>query len=152
MRDDLLKNLFLKMMSSETGSYLFFGVLTTVVNYVSFLIALFFWGYDHVLAVNTISFLSAVIFAFLTNKIFVFGSRSWHWKIFFSEFFSFLLARCASYFFEQLGLYISAYVLHLERYVLFGIDGILISKVVLSFAVVLLNWAVSKFLIFKKRG
>lgn len=140
------------VLSSETGSYLFFGVLTTVVNYVSFLVALYFLGYEHILIVNTISFFSATLFAFLTNKAFVFHSKYWTWKILFSEFFAFLLARCFSYFFEQSGLYICAYVLYLERYFLFGIDGVLLSKIVLSFVVVLLNWAVSKFLIFRKRG
>lgn len=146
-----MNSIFLKVIKSETGSYLLFGVLTTVVNYLSFLLALHYLGYDHILTVNTISFFFAVLFAFFTNKAFVFHSKDWHFKVLFAEFLSFLLARVLSYFFEQFGLFICTYILHLEKITVISINGALIAKVVLSFAVVLLNWAVSKFIIFKKR-
>lgn len=147
MRDRIIK--FLK---SETWLYLFFGFMTTIVNYVSFWLALQLLGYDKILVVNTISFVCAVIFAYVTNKIFVFNSKSWKWDVLKTEIPSFLSARILSYLFEQAGLYLCADVLHLERFSLLGVDGVLISKVVLSFLVVILNWFVSKFYIFKKKG
>lgn len=145
-----MKDKIIKLIKSETGLYLFYGVMTTVVNYVSFWLALQLLGYDRILIVNTFSFICAVVFAYVTNKLFVFKSKSWQWSVLKVEIPSFLSARILSYIFEQAGLYLSANVLHLERYFVFGIDGVLIAKVVLSFTVVLINWAISKFLIFKK--
>ncbi len=145
-----MKEKILKILKSETISYLFFGVLTTIVNYASFLLFLQFLGYDKVLIVNTISFVFASSFAYITNKLFVFQSKSWEFKILCKEILAFFSARILSYLFEQIGLYISTDIMHLERFSVFGIDGVLISKVILSFLVVLLNWVVSKFFIFKK--
>lgn len=144
-----MKDRLLKIMKSEAFSYLFFGVLTTVVNYVSFLLFLSFLGYDRVLTVNTISFIFAASFAYITNKVFVFHSKEWKFKALFKEVISFFSARVMSYFLEQIGLYICTDVLYFERYSIFGINAVLISKVVLSFLVVLINWVVSKFIIFK---
>ena len=145
-------NKSIRIIKSEAGLYLIFGFMTTIVNYVSFWLALQLFGYEKILLVNTISFISAVIFAYITNKIFVFESKSWKWNVLGKEIISFLSARILSYLLEQAGLYLSANVLHLEKYQILGIDGVLISKIVLSFLVVLLNWFVSKFYIFKKKG
>ena len=103
-----MNNKIIKLIKSETGLYLFYGVLTTVVNYVSFWLALQLLGYDYILMVNTISFFCAVIFAYVTNKIFVFKSKSWEMGVLKVEIPSFLSSRLLSYLFEQAGLYISA--------------------------------------------
>ncbi len=147
-----MKDKILNILKNETGSYLFYGVLTTVINYLSFSLALTFLGYDRILIVNTISFICAVVFAYVTNKLFVFKSKSWKWSTLKVEIPSFLSARILSYFFEQFGLYLSVDIFHLERYSLLGIDGVFVfmTKIGLSFAVVILNWAVSKFFIFKR--
>ena len=145
-----MKEKILKIIKSETFLYLFYGILTTAVNYLSFWAALKTLGYNYILIVNTISFICAVIFAYITNKLFVFKSKSWKWSVLKVEIPSFLSARIISYFFEQLGLYLSVTVFHIERYSFLGLDGAYITKIVLSFVVVILNWAVSKFFIFKK--
>ncbi|MGN0451505.1 MAG: GtrA family protein [Acutalibacteraceae bacterium] len=145
-----MKEKILKIVRNEAFLYLFFGLLTTVVNYASFLLFLQFLGYDKVLTVNTISFVFASSFAYITNKLFVFQSKSWGFKVLCKEILSFFSARILSYFFEQIGLYVSTDIMNLERFSIFGIDGILISKVILSFLAVLLNWVFSKFFIFKK--
>lgn len=144
-----MKQKLLDFIKSETVAYLFFGVLTTVVSYVSFWLFLKLLGYDYILIVNTISFIFAVVFAYITNKLFVFNSKSWKFKFVFKEILSFFSARIISYFFEQFGLFLCVDVLHFEQYSFLNIDGALISKVVLSFAVVLINWLISKFFIFK---
>ncbi len=143
-----MKEKILKFIKSETGSYLFFGVMTTAVNYLSFIIFLHFLGYNHILIINTISFVFAVTFAYITNKIFVFHSKSWKFKVLYKEILYFLSARLLSYFFEQAGLWLCVDILHFEKYSILGVNYALIAKVALSFIVVLLNWAVSKFLIF----
>ena len=53
---------------------------------------------------------------------------------------------------EELGLYIAAYVLPLGRYALWGLDGVMLAKVALSFLAVLLNYFFSKLLVFAKKG
>ena len=66
-----LKNFILKY--EHFIAYLFFGVLTTLINLVSF------WALSRFTAVETIpatviAWIIAVIFAFVTNKIWVFKS------------------------------------------------------------------------------
>ena len=59
----------------EVGSYLFFGVLTTIVNYVSYY-ALTRWLGMGVTAATAWAWALAVLFAFVTNKLWVFRSRT----------------------------------------------------------------------------
>lgn len=146
-----MRKKILSLITSEAGMYLIFGVLTTVVNYGAFWIFLKILGDDLVLTVNTIAFVFAVTFAYITNKIFVFKSKSWKPKILSKEIFSFLAARIASYFFEQIGLFICVEYLNVGEKTLLGFDGILVSKVILSFVAVLVNYVFSKFIIFKKK-
>ena len=66
-----MKKLLQKLINRETLTYLIFGVLTTLVNYVVF------WLFDRlltehwVLVTNAIAFVAAVAFAYVTNKLFV---------------------------------------------------------------------------------
>ncbi len=140
----------LKIAKSETGLYLIFGGLTTLVNYIVFIVFLAVLGYDRVLLVNTLAFVIAATFAYFTNKLFVFHSTEWKFKVLIREAVAFFAARIFSYLFEQAGLYLSTDVLRLERFSLLGLDGVLIAKILLSVGVVLINWVISKFFIFKK--
>ena len=60
-------------------SYLFFGVLTTAVNYVVYLPCYNVLGLSAAVS-NMIAWVVAVAFAYLTNKPFVFKSHDWSWK------------------------------------------------------------------------
>ena len=133
----------------EELSYLFFGVCTTAVNYGVFLLFYTLWGDAGVLAENLIAFAAAVAFAYVTNK-FVFHSRDWSGAVLVREISAFTGARLFSFGLEELGLYLAAHVLRLGAYALFGIDGILLSKIALSVLATVLNYFFSKFLIFKK--
>ncbi len=145
----MLKEKILKILKSETGSYIFFGLMTTAVNYASFILFLRILGYENVLTVNTISFVIAVVFAYITNKIFVFHSKAFGFKVLLKEFTFFIAARIFSFLFEQVGLYISTDMINLSRLSVLGLNGLVVAKLVLSCAAVLLNWVCSKFLIFK---
>lgn len=134
----------------EQIAYLFFGVLTTAVNYGVFLFFYLRWGESGVLGGNLAAFLAATTFAYLTNKCFVFESRSWRGAVLVREAASFVAARLLSLGIEEAGLYLAADVLSLGRYALFGIDGVMMAKVLLSFLAVILNYFFSKFLIFRK--
>lgn len=52
--------------------YLVFGVLTTVVNYGVFIIGINISGTEKTLLVNLYAFIAATLFAFITNRLFVF--------------------------------------------------------------------------------
>ncbi|WP_250674564.1 GtrA family protein [Paraclostridium ghonii] len=146
-----MKDSIKSVLNKETLSYLFFGVLTTLVNYITFVIGLIIFGEKNTLTVNTIAFIAATIFAYITNKIWVFNSKSWDIEILKSEIISFLGVRIISFLFEQLGLLICISIFNVGNYYIFSMSGIMISKVILSFIVVILNYVVSKFFIFKDK-
>lgn len=146
-----MKDSIKSVLNKETLSYLFFGVLTTLVNYTTFVIGLIIFGEKNTLTVNTIAFIAATIFAYITNKIWVFNSKSWDIEILKSEIISFLGVRIISFLFEQLGLLICISIFNVGNYYIFSMSGIMISKVILSFIVVILNYVVSKFFIFKDK-
>lgn len=146
-----MKRIFQKLCNRETISYLFFGVLTTVINYGVFALIIYSFGEESTLIANVAAFVAAVAFAYITNKLFVFESKSWERSVLLREIASFVGARLFSFGFEELGL-LACMLLNVGRYSLFGINGIMIAKIVLSFAVVMLNYFFSKFIIFKESG
>lgn len=119
--------------------YLFFGGCTTLINIISFIIfRQFKLGVD---VSNVIAWLIAVIFAFITNKLFVFDSRNTDRKTVMKETISFLIARVIS-------LGIDTGLLHLM------IDFMkiheVIAKVISNIVVIIVNYIFSKLFIFKK--
>ena len=147
-----------KILNRETILYLVFGVLTTLVNYAVFWIGLRLFGEAYTLLINVACFIAASSFAYVTNKLFVFESRSWAPAILRREIPAFFSARIASFLLEEAGLWVCKDVFRVGRYALilpfgeppFRLNGILIAKIILSFAVVLLNYLFSKLFIFKK--
>lgn len=137
------------LLTEEVKKYLFYGVLTTLVNYIVFAIGLHFMGEEMVLWVNMIAFVCAVLFAFVTNKLFVFQSEGSGWRQVLQEFWQFVFARLFSMGFEQAGLYVCVEWIDVSQYSLWGINALMIVKIVLSFISVLLNYIASKFVIFR---
>lgn len=129
--------------------YLLFGVLTTAINYALFWMVITALGENTALAANVVAFIGSVIFAYITNKIFVFKSKSWKKDVLMKEISSFLGARILSFAFEEAGLLICIQWLNVSRFEIWGISGVMLAKVVLSVVVVLVNYVLSKFLIFK---
>ncbi len=140
----------LSRLKNETFSYLLFGILTTVVNYTIFVIGLSITGDKKVLLVNMVAFVGATLFAYITNKIFVFKSRNWTMKQVFLELGKFTSARVFSLLLEQAGLFIASDWMKLGDSYLFSLNCLIIAKVILSFVSVLLNYFASKFVVFKK--
>lgn len=136
----------------ELISYLFWGVLTTVVSWGSYaLFAKLFaaataMGQETlVLVSNILSWVCAVLFAFVTNKIWVFRSRSWAGKLVAVEMLKFVASRAATGAAEIL-LVPAVVWLGIDRPVL-GITGGL-AKIIVSLTVVIVNYVLSKFLVF----
>lgn len=121
-------------------SYLFFGVLTTVVNYIVYLPVYNLLGFSAALS-NAIAWAVAVVFAYLTNKPFVFKSHDWSAKTVIPELTKFVTCRAASGVAETLILLVSVDIL--------GWNGN-VWKLITSVLVVVLNYFASKLLVFKK--
>ena len=71
--------------------YGIFGVLTTAVNFVTYYCFYNFFGINNVISTYLAWFIS-VVFAFVTNKLWVFNSKSLNGKVLFHEIWSFLPA------------------------------------------------------------
>ena len=134
--------------------YLVFGVLTTLVNFLVFL--LFSWVLDEsfYLVSNLIAWVAAVIFAFVVNKIFVFNEKSWRGARLLREIGEFVGARVFSLAVEEVGLVILVDLSPLGDFSAamlgFNITGQIIAKLILAVAVIVMNYFFSKFIIFKK--
>ena len=84
-----------KAQQRQIGAYLFFGVCTTVVNIVVYWLLAHPCGLGTGLSTIAGWFLS-VLFAYITNKLWVFGSKSWEPRLLFREAASFYLCRLLS--------------------------------------------------------
>lgn len=148
----MIKTLFNKY--KEAIMYIFFGVLTTIVNWISYafftLIIPNFNLFDipegKIIISNFISWIVAVLFAFLTNKIWVFNSKSFKLNTVLKELSLFMFARLLTGVIEWIGVPLLV-SLGLNQQIL-GIDGML-SKVTVSVIVIILNYIFSKLVVFK---
>lgn len=120
--------------------YLVFGVLTTLVNYLVYIPCLHYLKSASIS--NSIAWVFAVIFAYLTNKPFVFESHDWSLKVVAPEFVKFIGTRVASWLVETGLLFLTVDTLHWNG---------LIWKLVTSVLVVILNYVGSKLLVFRKK-
>lgn len=121
-------------------SYLFFGVLTTVVNYLVYLPCYNLLGLSGS-ASNVIAWVFAVAFAYLTNKPFVFKSNDWSKQTVIPELSKFIGSRVFSGALETAIIFVTVDVL--------AFDGV-IMKLVTSVLVVIVNYVASKLVVFKK--
>ena len=123
-------------------SYLIFGVLTTIVNYLIYLPAYNLLGFSAALS-NAIAWVVAVTFAYLTNKPFVFKSHDWSSRTVIPELTKFVSCRLASGAAETLILLVSVDIM--------GWNGN-IWKLVTQFLVLVMNYIGSKFLVFRNKS
>lgn len=139
----------------EAISYLFFGVLTTVVNFIAFWLLCLWMSDELYLVANAIAWAVAVVFAYITNKIFVFSSKSFAFSTLIREIPEFVGARVFSFVIEELGLWFMVDILGFSQFhpEIFGIviSGQFIVKVILAVVVIVLNYFFSKFIIFHSK-
>lgn len=134
----MLKRLILKYW--DILSYLFFGGLTTVVNYVVYLPCYNLLGFSAAVS-NVIAWAAAVLFAFLTNKPFVFKSHDWSAKTVWPEFTKFVGCRIGSGALETVIIFVTVDLLCWNGNWM---------KLATSVLVVILNYFASKLLVFRK--
>lgn len=133
---DLLKQFYIK--HQELFTYIFFGILTTGVNIGIFFISVNIFNMQYLLA-NAISILFAILFAFFTNKKYVFQSKTTTFKSAFKEFYLFFGLRLLSGIFDMFSMLILVDFINVETN---------ISKILTQFIIVFLNYLFSKLYIF----
>lgn len=134
---NFIKNIYGK--NKEVVNYLIFGVLTTIVNFVIYVILTKLIELNDVVS-NAIAWFISVIFAYVTNKIYVFESNSKNLNLIIRELISFIGCRLLSGIFD-IGMF----------WILVSIKfNDIIAKVLISILVVILNYIFSKLIIFKK--
>lgn len=122
-------------------SYLFFGVCTTIVNYIIYLPCYNILGFSATVS-NVLAWCVAVAFAYLTNKPFVFKSNDWSAKTVVPELTKFIGCRVGSGAAETVILFLAVDLL--------GWNGN-IWKLLTQVMVVVLNYIGSKLLVFRKK-
>ena len=120
--------------------YLIFGVLTTAVSFFSFQLLLYQFPQVNENIINTISIIIAIIFAYVTNRIFVFRSTS---KNILQESLKFFGSRAFSMGLEMLFFYILVSLLKLDA---------TLSKLAVTVIVIIVNYFTSKLIVFKKKA
>lgn len=127
---------------SEIISYAFFGGLTTLTNIVSYWILARAFGVDAILA-TMVAWLISVIFAYITNRIFVFKSRKTGFIAICIELSLFIACRIFSGLVDIAIMYV-----FVKQMLLYDI----LIKILSNIIVIVLNFVLSKMLIFKKNN
>ena len=127
--------------SKEVTSYLFFGVCTTLINWVSYYILYNICFVSNVVS-TIIAWILAVAFAFFTNKRWVFDSKSYGAKTMAKESVSFLLSRIFTGALDVAIMWIAVDLCHFNA---------ILWKLLANIIVVILNYILSKLFVFKQK-
>lgn len=125
----------------EKINYIFFGILTTLVNYLTYFLCYKIFYIQNVPS-NIIAWFTSVIFAFVVNKSYVFESKSWDLITTTREIIKFASVRVLTGVFDTFIMYIGVDLLaHNETLV----------KIFSNIIVLITNYIGSKLFIFNKK-
>lgn len=133
-------NLVKKVWSNRAIRYLFFGVMSTLVNLVIFNVLVYVAHLNYTLS-NIISVACAIVFAFFVNKLFVFMSSCNSLQEVWIEFYRFVLGRLSTMVIEVGGVSLCVEIIHQSKW---------LAKIETQFIVVVVNYFISKMLVFKQ--
>ncbi len=136
---DTIKRLCIKYKSLI--SYGVFGVLTTVINIVSYAVCYNTVGISNVVS-NIIAWILACSFAFITNKLWVFESKSTEIKVVIYELITFFGCRLATGLLDLAIMYVSVDLMNWNSTLMKCISNVI---------VIVANYVASKLVIFKKK-
>ena len=137
MKENIVK-IMKKVLTKDVMLYGVFGVLTTAVNLVTFWILESILNWNENIS-NFIAIVLSILFAYFTNRVWVFHSTAKECKEKFREFIRFVSGRIVTMIIEFVGCYI-----------LFKTSiATIISKLAISIIVIILNFFISKFFVFK---
>ena len=118
-------------------NYLIFGGLTTLLSIITYALFSKVFNIDYLIS-NVLSWVLAVLFAYITNKLFVFESKS---KKNIKEITSFFFFRIISLVMEMVILYIFVDMLYIDD---------LVTKIIAQVIVIVANYVFSKVFVFNK--
>ena len=120
--------------------YLVFGVLTTIVNIVSFWLCNDILGVEYKIC-NIVAWILSVVFAFITNKTIVFESKNKSKENTTKEAISFFVSRLFSLAIDMVLMILMIDILKMNS---------LVAKIISNVVVVIINYVFSKFIVFRK--
>ncbi|WP_195237148.1 GtrA family protein [Romboutsia sp. 1001285H_161024_C4] len=126
----------------ESIMYLVFGGLTVGVNIATYIGLTRIIELNYMVA-NIIAWIVAVIFAYITNKFFVFESNNTELEFLIKEFTSFVSCRLLSGVMEMILMYVMIDMMGINDF---------ITKIFTNILVIVLNYVLSKVIIFKKQA
>lgn len=136
---DKFKEYYLKY--KEMINYIFFGGLTTLVNIVGYIILAKWIGIEEGIS-NIIAIVISIFFAYITNKIFVFESKTTKKKEIVKEMISFFGCRAFTSLID-VGLFdFLVYIVHMND---------VLVKIIIQIIIIILNYVLSKIIVFKKK-
>ena len=134
----------IKNIINKYKSFIFygiFGVMTTIVNLVVYNLCYNQIGISNTLS-NILAWILAVAFAYFTNKLWVFESKSWAWKVLKREVPSFISCRLATGIMDIVIMFICVDIMGWHA---------MLMKVISNVLVIVLNYIFSKLVIFKNK-
>ncbi|MBR5773224.1 MAG: YfhO family protein, partial [Clostridia bacterium] len=134
----MIKKLIKKFATREIISYVIFGVLTTVVNFLVYFLLYNLFNINYIVS-NTVAWIAAVVFAYFTNKRFVFNDTDECDGDNVRKFLTFTAGRLLTFLIETLWLTITISMFRMNANV---------SKVAVAVIVVIVNYFISKFFVF----
>ena len=121
--------------------YIVFGVLTTAINIIAFFACSRLINLG-LIPSNIIAWILSVLFAFITNKIYVFNSKNYSFSVVLRELIDFVISRGATGILDLGLMYLFVSVIGIED---------MISKIVINIIVIILNYVLSKLYVFKNK-
>lgn len=135
-----LKKIMVNPTYQKMMRYVIIGGLTTLVSFGSSWVMVYPLRLNPNLA-NTLSIILAILFAYITNKIYVFKSKCDSYREVAIEGFRFFSSRAITMFIEIGGVFVLNTLLQME---------FMLSKGLMNVIVLILNYVLSQFLIFRK--
>ena len=121
--------------------YIVFGVLTTAINIIAFFVCSRLMNLG-LIPSTVIAWILSVLFAFVTNKIYVFNSKNYNFSVVLRELIDFVISRGATGILDLGLMYLFVSVIGIED---------MISKIVINIIVIILNYILSKLYVFKNK-
>lgn len=137
-----MKKLIEKLWTKENRDYIFWGIMTTIVSIAIYYALIYFFPSLIEEVANAIAIVISILFAYITNKKFVFHSKCPDFKSLLKEFWSFVSCRIFSAIVEELLLSFFLRVAHVNEY---------LSKLLVCLVIFVLNYVMSKMFVFRKK-
>lgn len=137
----MIKKLYTKY--KEIINYLIFGILSTIINLLTYyILILTILNPNNPIELqisNTISWITSATFAYITNKKYVFNSKNPNTK---KEILKFYSSRLTTLFIDIFLMFVFVTILKLN-------DKLI--KLIVAIIIIILNYILSKLIVFKKR-